>query len=266
MKIQLHTKKFRIIALTALLFFMISSQAMASGLFGPMQTVSREQGGLNTSIGYLYHEDTYKDGANYTIKQNEIYTQAAYGAKNIWEIYARIGLSDMKMSGLFASSDHFVETSKDDFEGNWNFFGTLGAKAFYPINEIFGVGAFVQGTYYFSDFSDDVSIVSGGTPVVTELNVKNLWDADFGIGLQAKLRCGTKLYAGPYMYYSEAKMSQFSGIYGMEYSSKDFTVKNKSIAGVFAGADIPLTKGFRLNLEGQYADKFSAGAAVSYTY
>ena len=37
-------------------------------------------------------------------------------------------------------------------------------------------------------------------------------------------------------------------------------------AGGFAGIDIPLAKGFRLNVEGQYSDRFSAGAAVSYTY
>jgi hypothetical protein len=259
-------KYFPAILLMVLSFLAISQSANASGLFGPLQTVSREQGGLNTAIGYLYHEDTYKNGESYTMKQNEIYSQAAYGAKNIWEVYARIGVSNMKMTGIFASSDHFVETSQDDFEADWKFFGALGAKAFYPINERFGVGAFLQGTYYFSDFSDHVAITSGGAPVKTDMKFENLWDAGFGIGLQAKLRCGTNLYAGPYLYYSEADLSLFSGLYGTEYAKKDHTVKNKSWAGGFAGADIPLIKGFRLNLEGQFADRFSAGAAISYTY
>ncbi|MBP1697939.1 MAG: hypothetical protein H6Q41_3127, partial [Deltaproteobacteria bacterium] len=37
-------------------------------------------------------------------------------------------------------------------------------------------------------------------------------------------------------------------------------------AGGFAGIDMPLGKGFRLNLETQFSDRFSAGAAVTFTY
>ena len=238
-------KYFTVIALLTLLFFAISPTAMAAGLFGAPQTVSREEGGLNTAIGYRYHEDTYENGADLKIRQNEIYSQAAYGAKNIWEIYARLGMSDLKID--------------DVFKENGEFFGTLGAKAFYPINETWGVGAFVQGTYYFNDFTDNVSRNK-------EIKVKNLRDINCGIGLQATIPRGIKLYAGPYIYYSEAKISLPSNIHGLEYSAGNFSVQNKSIAGGFAGLDIPLSKGFRLNIEGQYSDRLSAGAAVSYTY
>ena len=135
-------KYFPAILLMVLSFLAISQSANASGLFGPLQTVSREQGGLNTAIGYLYHEDTYKNGESYTMKQNEIYSQAAYGAKNIWEVYARIGVSNMKMTGIFASSDHFVETSQDDFEADWKRFfdnsrgAVLVAGSYYFIGEV----------------------------------------------------------------------------------------------------------------------------------
>ena len=57
-----------------------------------------------------------------------------------------------------------------------------------------------------------------------------------------------------------------ANIPGLEYAAGNFSIENKSIAGGFAGMDIPLVKGFRLNVEGQYSDRFSAGAAVSYTY
>ena len=77
---------------------------------------------------------------------------------------------------------------------------------------------------------------------------------------------GVKLYAGPYVYYSEAKVSLAPKIPGLEYAAGNISVENKSIAGGFAGIDIPLAKGFRLNVEGQYSDRFSAGAAVIYTY
>jgi hypothetical protein len=238
-------KYFPVFALVMLLFFTISPQAIASGLFGAPQTVSKETGGLNTAIGYRYHEDTYENGANIKIRLNEIYSQAAYGKKNIWEVYGRVGMSDLKI--------------EDFFKDNENFFGTLGAKAYYPMNNTLGIGAFVQGTYYFSEFTDTVS-----RNKKVELN--NLWDVNFGIGFQAILPRGLKLYAGPYIYYSEAKMSLSSKISGLGYAAGDFSVSNKSITGGFAGVDIPLAKGFRLNMEGQYSDRFSAGAVISYTY
>jgi hypothetical protein len=266
MKRKLIAKIFSVIALSALLFFMINPSAKAAGLFGPPQTVSKEAGGLNTAIGYRYHEDTYKNGTYHTFRQNEIYSQAAYGAKNIWEIYARIGIADLKIFDVFSSVDASTVTDKKDFEENWKFFGTLGAKAFYPINSIFGIGAFIQGTYYFSDFTDNVSGTNGVTPFTAGLKVKNLWDVNCGVGLQVTIPRGIKLYAGPYIYYSEAKMSLASDIPDLEYWTGDVSVQNKSIVGGFAGVDIPLIKGFRLNVEGQYSDRFSAGAAVTYKY
>jgi hypothetical protein len=238
-------KYFTVIALVTLLFFTISPKAIAAGLFGAPQTVSREAGGLNTAIGYSYHEDTYENGADLKIRQNEIYSQAAYGAKNIWEIYARLGMADLKI--------------EDAFQDNEKFFTTLGAKAFYSVNETWGLGAFVQGTYYFSDFTDNISRNK-------EIKVENLRDINCGVGFQATIPRGIKLYVGPYIYYSEAKMSLPSNIHGLGYAAGNFSVQNKSIAGGFAGLDIPLIKGFRLNIEGQYSDRFSAGAAISFTY
>ncbi|KUG22619.1 hypothetical protein ASZ90_007609 [hydrocarbon metagenome] len=255
-----------VIVLTAVFIFTIKPAAMATGIFGPLQTVSKEAGGLNTAIGYVYHEDTYKNGVDHTVRLNEIYSQAAYGAKNIWEIYARVGLADMKIVDVFSSTDTSVKTDRNNFEANWEFFGTLGAKAFYPINSILGIGAFVQGTYYFSNFVDTVSGTEGGAPFISELKIKNFWNANFGVGIQATLPLGIKVYAGPYVYYSEAEVSLHSCVSGSEYRVEDDTIRNKAIVGGFTGVDIPLVKGFRLNVEGQFTDRFSAGAAVSYTY
>jgi hypothetical protein len=266
MKKEHLTKNFLIIALSALLCFAVSPKAMATGLFGPPQTVSKESGGLNTAIGYWYHEDTYKNNKDHITRQNEIYSQVAYGAKNIWEIYARIGVSNLKIFDVFSSTDASTTTSKNDFEENWKFFGTLGAKGFYPINKTFGVGAFIQGTYYFSNFTDDITGTSYSVPFTSDLKVKNLWDMNLGVGLQATISYGIRLYAGPYIYYSEANVSLAADIPGLEYAAGNVSIENKSIAGGFAGIDIPLAKGFRLNVEAQYSDRLSAGAAVTYTY
>jgi len=266
MKKEILMKNFLSISLTVLLIFSINTTAAAAGLFGAPQTVSKEAGGLNTAIGYWYHEDTYTNGADHIIRQNEVYSQAAYGAKNIWEIYARIGVSDLKIFDVFSSTDASTTTNKNDFEENWKFFGTLGAKGFYPINKTFGIGAFIQGTYYFSNFTDNVAGTSISMPFTTDLKVKNLWDMNFGIGFQATIPDGIKLYAGPYIYYSEAKVSLVANIPGLEYATGNVSIENKSIAGGFAGIDIPLAKGFHLNIEGQYSDRFSAGVTGTYTY
>jgi hypothetical protein len=266
MKIEFLMKNFLSIALTILLIFIANSTAAAAGLFGAPQTVSREAGGLNTAIGYQYHEDTYTNGADYIIRQNEIYSQAAYGASNLWEICARIGVSDLKVFDAFTSTDASTTTDKNDFEENWKFFGTLGVKGFYPLNKTFGIGAFIEGTYYFSNFTDDVAGSHGSKPFTTDLKVKNLFDVNFGVGFQAIIHHDIKLYAGSYIYYSEAKLSSAASIPGLEYTTGNVSIKNRSIAGGFAGVDMPLAKGFRLNMEGQYSDRFSVGAAVSYTY
>jgi hypothetical protein len=267
MKKEILMKNFLSIALTVLLFFSINATAAAAGLFGAPQTVSKEAGGLNTAVGYWYHEDTYTNGVDHIIRQNEVYSQAAYGAKNIWEIYARLGVSDLKIFDVFSSTDAFTTTNKNDFAENWKFFSTLGAKGFYPINKTFGIGAFIQGTYYFSNFTDDVAGTNNNSgPFTTDLKVKNLFDVNFGVGFQATIPYGIKLYAGPYIYYSEAKVSLAANIPGLEYAAGNVSIENKSIAGGFAGIDIPLAKGFRLNVEGQYSDRFSTGAAISYTY
>jgi hypothetical protein len=239
---------------------------LASGLFGPPQTVSKEAGGLNTAIGYFYSEDTFKNGTDHLIRQNQIYSQVAYGAKNMWEIYGRIGVSDLKILDSFSSASPSTTTNKLDFEENWKFFGTLGAKGFYPISKIFGIGAFIQGTYHFSNYTDSVAGSDVDGDYIAELKIKNLWDINFGIGFQLTVPFDIKLYAGPYVYYSEAKASLDKNISGLEYAAGNVSIRNKSIVGGFAGVDLPLFKGFHLNVEGQYADRLSAGAAISYTY
>ncbi|PKN19346.1 MAG: hypothetical protein CVU71_07500 [Deltaproteobacteria bacterium HGW-Deltaproteobacteria-6] len=266
MKGVILTKKFILIAISALLILTVNPVAMAGGLFGPPQTISKEAGGLNTAVGYRYHEDTFKGDTEHVVRQNQIYSQAAYGSADRWEIYGRIGLSDLKMFDAFTSTDASTATYKNNFEENWKLFGTLGAKGFYPFNGIFGIGAFIQGSYHFSSYTDEFVGVRNAVPFVADLNIKNFWDVNFGLGLQATVPYGIKLYAGPYVYYARADATLSSAIPGIQSGNQDVLWKNKSIAGGFCGVDIPLTRGFRLNIEGQYTDRFSVGSAITYTY
>ena len=201
----------------------------------------------------------------FVTRQEQAYSEAGYGARN-WDIYGRIGVSTLKVQDAFRSSSALTTTSNTDFDENWKFFGTLGAKVFYPFNKTFGVGAFVQGTYFFNAYKDDVSGTSGGIPYRAVLSVRDLWDANFGIGFQATVPCGIRIYAGPYVYYSEATASLSRNVTGLQFSTADTTIKNTTNVGGFAGVDLPLGKGFRINAEGQYSERFSAGAAITYTY
>jgi hypothetical protein len=261
----IHTKSLKVIVISAFLIFTVHGTSAAGGLFGPPERISREAGGLHTGIGYWYQEDEYKNDTEHVTRQNQVYSQLGYGVRN-WEMYARVGISDLKISDAFRSNQASTTTSKNDFEDNWNFFGTLGVKGFYPFNKTFGMGAFMHGSYYFNDFTDHVSGTDNGAPFTTELKVKNLWDVNFGISFQATVPYGIKLYIGPYAYYSEAKISQSTTIPGLPFETGNATVKNTTIVGGFTGFDVPIAKGFHLNVEGQYSARFSVGAAITYSY
>jgi len=221
---------------------------------------------LHTGIGYWFHEDRYPNGAELLIRQNQVYSELGYGSQNGWELYARVGMSDLKAVDAFRSTDASTTTTGTDFQEHGKFFGTLGAKGFYPFNKTFGMGAFVQGSYSFSDFTDPVSGARNGAPFSLELRVKNLWDVNAGIGFQAALSCGARIYAGPYVRYSEATVSPSANVAGLAFTSSETTLSNKTRIGGFSGIEIPLAKGFRLDVEGQYSERISAGAAVTYTY
>jgi hypothetical protein len=261
----IHTRSLKGIGISVFLIFAANAPATAGGLFGPPQPISKAAGGLHTGIGYGYHEDKYKNDREYVTRQNQVYSEIGYGAQN-WEIYGRIGGSDLKISDAFSSSQASTTTSKNDFADNWKLFGTLGAKGFYPFNKSFGMGAFMQGSYYFRDFTDDVSGTQSGVPFAAKLEVENPWDVNFGIGFQATVPYGIKLYIGPYTYYSEAKASLSANIAGLNFETGGTTIKNETNVGGFTGIDVPLGRGFHLNVEGQYSGRFSIGAAVTYSY
>ncbi|MBN1829675.1 MAG: hypothetical protein JW884_11095 [Deltaproteobacteria bacterium] len=252
--------------IAALAVFSFSLPAHASGPFGPPQPVADKTGGLHTAIGYWRQADQLNDHARSVIRQTQVYSEAGYGWSDRWDIYGRIGVSDMKVINAFSSASAATVTSKNDFHDHWGIFGTLGAKGFYPINRALGIGASVQGTYYFRDFADDMSGAQNGTPFSTELNVKDIWDVHLGIGIQGNLPYDLKVYAGPYVYYSQAKVSASPNIAVLRFASGPARVRNHSPLGGFAGMDVGLGKGFHLNIEGRYAARFSVGAAVTYSY
>lgn len=262
----MHTKTLKIMVISIVIMLTIQGTAAASGPFGPPQPISRPGGGLHTGIGYWLQEDKFKNNEEYISRQQQIYSELGYGFQKNWDLYARVGLSGLKLFDAFSPTTTATTTSKNDFEEKWKFFSTLGVKGFYPVHPAFGIGAFIQGTYYFSDFTDNVTGIRGGAPFTVELGLKNLWDVSVGIGFQATVPWGITLYIGPYLYYAEAKISPSANITGLALTSGETILRNNTVFGGFAGIDVPLSKGFHLQVEGKYAERLSAGAAVTYAY
>ena len=76
--------------------------------------------------------------------------QSGYGTQT-WELYGRVGISDLKSRTPSALRRVGLGLPKMIFKTT-GVLGTLGAKGFYPFNKAFGIGAFVQGSYYFTNF------------------------------------------------------------------------------------------------------------------
>ena len=259
-------KSLKVILVIVFVILSAPGRAAAGGPFGPPQPMAKEAGGYHTGIGYWFQEDQYKNGTEQATRQNQVYSELGYGFRNSWEITARVGMSDVKLIDAFSSSTASTATSKKDFEDQGVFFSTVGIKGYYPFNKTFGLGAFIQGTYYLSDFSDTVSGTRNGAPFSAELTVKNLWEVNFGLGFQVTVPYGLKMYIGPYVHYSGLKVSLSGDIDGLAFASGETTMKNKTVFGGYTGIEVPLGKGFRLNLEGQYTERLSVGAAVIYVY
>jgi hypothetical protein len=259
-------KSLKSIAIFVFVLLIVQGREAAGGPFGPSQPIVRESAGLHTAVGYWFHEDRYQNDTEHVIRQNQVYSEAGYGFLHDWEIYGRVGLSDLKVIDAFSPTTASTTTSKNDFNENGKVFGTLGAKGFYPFNETFGMGAQIQATYYFSDFTDTISGTRNGVPFSGELGVKSLWDVNLGLGLQATVPYGIKMYIGPFFYYSEAKVSSSDIVAGLAFEPGETTIKNKTGVGGFSGIEVPLAKGFRLNIEGQYAERLSVGTAITYAY
>lgn len=252
------TKKY-IVPFIALLSLSWTEAVPAAGLFGPPQPLVKESGGLRTAVGYWRYEDKFKNNADYVVKQNQIYTEAAYGAR-LWEFYGRLGGADLTIPDAFRSNVTGASTSKNDFEGNWSLFGSLGGKLYYPIGPVFGFGAFARGTYIFNNYKDEVDISFFGTRFRSEILIKDAWDADLGLGFQVKLS-DVILYAGPYM-----KICPSFKITGSGFRTDETKITTTTDFGGYAGIDVPITKVFHLNVEAQYSERLSAGAAVSFIY
>jgi hypothetical protein len=257
-------KFFSTLAVGIILSLVLISVSSA-GMFGSPEPTTKGVGNeWQVGVGYWYHEDTLKNGGDTKFKENQIYAELAKGFGN-YGIYARLGGTNAKSSDIFTSNDPAVTFASNDWDSNWKPFGTLGVKGYYSVNKQLGFGAFIQGSYIFGDLEDSTTMYVSGVPVQATAKIRNVWDAEIGLAIQVTPVEGLKIYAGPYAYYTEGK-GEASASYGGLSAAEEVTLKNKTNFGGFLGFDVTIANAWHLNVEGQYSESFSVGAAVAFSF
>lgn len=247
--------KFRF-ALSLLLVLGTSGAAFA-GQFGPAAPAARS-GEISQEIGYFRSvaewttdEPGFTDGV---MTMNQAYLQAGYGLAGGWEGYLRLGGSDLQQENAFAVDDSEMKDSVAPFL-------TVGARCLLYDGKVFDVGMFLQGTY-FAPFEDSKTALVGGTIFQEELELKNLWDINLGLALQANIG-KLVVYAGPLAYHGGGRLEAKVVAGGISDSSAA-TYEERGNVGAVAGLNLRLARNFNLSLEGQYKSRLSAGGAVTY--
>ncbi len=219
---------------SALIVFLVCGSAFA-GYFGAPQPTANENG-FALGIGYFYSQNKWEPKDNTTGKdfkmiRNEVFVQAS-GASKFVEGYLRIGGADFKLEEAKGPGDDFKDGSK--------LFGTVGAKAAFPITKYFAIGPFIQGSLYDS-YTD-----SG-------IKFQNPWELSLGLALQGTFD-RVLVYAGPYLFWSQSKVEN------------DSTWEAKNNIGGVVGARVKVTRNFGIEIEGQYTNAVSAGAFLSWSF
>lgn len=151
----------------------------------------------------------------------------------------------------------------DDAKDTAKFYGGLGFKGILWENKTFSIGPIFQANYY-SKYKDSVVGVSGGTAYTVEYEAKDNWDVNLAVAVQAKFN-GFTFYAGPFVYWKNSKIS-FDVTGGGATAGDAVKYESENNVGGFGGVRVPVTKNISFELEGQFTNRFSGGAAVVYSF
>jgi len=281
----------RVLVIFAALLFILASSSAYAGQFGPPEPTAKE-GKVTLGVGYFYSSAKWKpkdadktdpsSGTNDKIwretksNQNQAYLQLGYGFMKNAEVYVRGGAADEKIKNAFETGNRFGVTRsgfKSDVEDDFKPFGTIGAKGVFNISDSFGIGPFVQASFY-SSYEDSTSGTVDGSPENQKIKISSPWEVDLGLGLQGKIG-GAIIYGGPVVYWARQK-AEWTGKLsapGATYTAtgtNTYTVstryKEKGNIGGFAGLRVPLSKSIGIEVEGQYKSEFSFGGALTYSF
>ena len=243
------------VLISSFLLLFVSYGIASAGMFGPTEPTAQPCK-FSLGVGYFWDDTKWKaDGDDLRTQSNMGYVQGSFAPMKNFEIFGRLGGADLKTKDT-------DPTFKDDAK----VFGSLGVKAIFYQDKIFGFGAFAQGTYHFQDYKDTFFAGTvNGIPVNAEFKVKDYYNVQAGLSAQVKVQ-EFIIYGGGFWYYARAKAELNVVAQGITVNVADETLKEKTPVGGFLGVKIPFTKQVSLNLEGQYRDELSGGAFLSYAF
>jgi len=250
----------RIIAVSVLVLFATSSLVYA-GQFGPPEPAAKE-GKVSIGTGYFYYSAKWEDeeGDEVKLRSNEAYLQLSYSFIKGWEVYGRVGGTDIKFSDVIEAQPLFFLPARD-FKDGLKLFGTLGLRGLLYDSPKFGIGPFFQYSRYGSHKDDFIFV-----PEYIEAKFKDRYDISGGLSLQAKFGSAS-IYGGPVFYRARAEVEVNStNILTGATGTRSFKIKEKGDIGGFAGLRLPLTKNLNFEVEGQLKSKFSVGGALTYSF
>ena len=243
---------------SSLLLLFVTYGIASAGMFGPTEPAA-QPGKFSLGVGYFFDDTRWKtDGDDTRTQSNMGYLEGSFAPIKEFEVFGRLGGADLRTKG---EDPNFADSAK--------IFGTLGVKAIFYQDKMFGFGAFAQGTYHFQDYKDSYSdtVTVGGVvvPATIDAKIKDFYNVQAGLSAQVKIQ-NFIIYGGGFWYYARAKVEATGSAAGVTVDLGSDTFKEKTPIGGFLGVKIPFTKQISLNLEGQYRDDLAGGAILRYAF
>lgn len=254
-------KRNLILVLSAFSFLLIVSPASA-GYLGALEPLAKDASvSLGAGYSFLSSKVQFDTSDEFIMDQNQVYAQLSAAYRNA-EGYIRVGGSDMKLKEVFATSLPGVTLSgfDSDFKDNGQrAFIAGGAKYKFDITPYISLGPSVQFSY-FDEHRDETTGTVNGVQRTQALRIKGAYRFDAAGFLQLNLR-PVYLYAGPFIYWFRSHDVESSSLRGLGTKMKE--------SGNFGGAGgirLKLFDALNIEIEAQYAERFSAGGLISYSF
>ncbi len=243
-------------ALISAVFFLIVAGTSFAAEFGPPEPFDKT---LVPSVGYTYSEANFTSSRHgwddATVIKRGIFLQGSLLLSDDSEGYLRVGGADWEVLD-FKSADtgQYV-----DFHDSPNVYTTLGYKRKFYEARWFGMGTFLQGSYFTNRYRDT-------SDAVDEITYENYWDLNLGLSAQAKLEPDLGplneaiFYGGPFYYFASAKATVE---YDDDSNSYSTNIDEDGNLGFFSGLRIRMPGGMYAGVEGRYKTELSGGLMLS---
>jgi len=224
--------------------------------------VVKELGGFGSSADW-----SLPGGGTAEIKQYGFYLQAGYHFVPFWQGYARVGVASLQGDENLGFSDALAEESGTEVAP----FGGIGVKGRLPLGKYWTLAPQASldyfGNYTFTRSGTMAAVIFPPTvdevPVQEKLTFKRQLAAEADLLLLWEKTAFT-LYAGPQLYWRQARLDGELTIAGDRYASDSGTVQEKGFVGAIAGVAIPLGKTTDLILEVQQRSGFGVAGGLAY--